>query len=108
MMAQVTLKALQDAIRQVDFHPDNELSYLAKLVEEVGEFARAMRTGVRWAETGDIKGTLDEELYDMLYYVAALANIYEVDLEAVLRAKDALSAQKYGHEPLLAYIDGDR
>lgn len=105
-MAEVTLKSLQHAIRQVDFRPDHRFHYLAKLMEEVGELARAMRQDVRWAETGQIKGTLDEELYDVLYYVAALANLYDVDLEAVMRVKDRLAAEKYGHEPLLAYIDG--
>lgn len=105
MMASVTLKALQYAIRQVDHRPDEEYFYLTKLVEEVGEVARALRSQVRWRDTGEIKGTLDEELFDVLYYVAALANLYEVDLEAVLRAKDALNAAKYDHAPLLAHIE---
>lgn len=105
-MADVTIRALQAYIRGKDFHPDLKLQYLQKLVEEVGELARAMRHDVHYAETKHIKGTIDEELYDILYYTLALANIYEVDLETVMRLKEPINAAKYGQLAQLNQLPG--
>lgn len=52
----------------------------------------------RLADTGQIKDTLDEELYDVLYYVLALANLYDVDLEECFRLKEEYNKSKYNHE----------
>jgi NTP pyrophosphatase (non-canonical NTP hydrolase) len=51
MESRLTLKALQDYIRQKDFNPDLKLQYLQKLVEEVGELAKAMRQDIRFTQT---------------------------------------------------------
>jgi NTP pyrophosphatase (non-canonical NTP hydrolase) len=94
--ANLTVKALQEYIKGKDHHPELKLQYLQKLVEEVGELARAMRKDVRYAQTQDIKGTLEEELYDVLYYIVALSNVYDVDLENVMKLKEPISSAKYG------------
>ena len=95
-MPDLTIRELQKVIRRKDYYPDRPLQYLQKLVEEVGELARAMRDGTRWADTGNIKGTIDEEFYDVLYYVTALANIYGVDLQTAMELKEPLNDIKYG------------
>jgi NTP pyrophosphatase (non-canonical NTP hydrolase) len=95
----LTLRALQAHIRAKDHDPTRRLEYLQKLVEEVGELARAMRHGARHAETRQIRGTVDEELYDVLYYVAAVANLYDIDLETAMRLKEPLNAARYGPAP---------
>lgn len=100
-MSGITLRELQAYIRNKDHHPALKLQYLQKLVEEVGELARAMRKDVRYSETHHIKGTLDEELYDVLYYVVALANTYDVDLEETMRLKEPIGAMKYGQQDKL-------
>lgn len=103
-MSNITLKELSDYIRQNDFHPDRKHSYLMKLVEEVGELSRMIRKvdfkqeKCRLADTGKIKDTLEEELYDVLYYVLALANLYDVDLEESFRLKEEYNKSKYEHE----------
>ena len=43
--------------------------------------------------TKAIKGTLEEELADVLYYVVALANVHKIDLE-----KAFLRKQKYNNK----------
>jgi NTP pyrophosphatase (non-canonical NTP hydrolase) len=48
--------------------------------EEVGELSRALRRGVRGRE-------LEREFADVLAWLATLASIADVDLEAVARAK---------------------
>lgn len=47
-------------------------------------------------ENDNIKGTIDEELYDVLYYVCALANVYNVDLEKCYTLKEKLNKEKWG------------
>ncbi len=95
-MSDLTLRALQRHIRQNDYQPEALLRYLQKLMEEVGELARAMQEGTLYRDSGDIKGTIDEELYDVLYYVAAIANLYDIDLESAVRLKETVNARKYG------------
>lgn len=95
-MAELTLRALQEYVRGKDHRPDFKLQYLQKLVEEVGELARAMRTEIRFHDTQDIKGTLDEELYDVLYYTVAIANLYDIDLQTVMGLKEPINSAKYG------------
>ncbi len=91
----LTLKALQEHIKQKDFHPELKHQYFLKLSEEVGELAKAIRKEKRLDDMGGIKGTIEEELYDVLYYIAALANVYGIDLEQCCRLKEAINAQKY-------------
>ena len=91
----ITLQTLQQNIKVNDFKPDQKYAYFLKLSEEVGELAEVIRKDRRLAETGAIKGTIEEELYDVLYYVAALANVYDIDLEQCCRLKGALNDQRY-------------
>ena len=71
----VTLRELQEFIRGKDYKPGLEHGYFMKLIEEIGELAEAIRSGKKLNEESDIKGTIGEELYDVLYYVLALANL---------------------------------
>jgi NTP pyrophosphatase (non-canonical NTP hydrolase) len=100
----ITLRNLQKYIRDKDHHPEMKLQYLQKLVEEMGELAKAMRKDIRYSHTQDIQGTLEEELYDVLYYVVALSNTYDVDLETVMRLKEPISSAKYGQMDKLEQI----
>jgi len=43
-----------------------------------------------------LKGTVAEELNDILYYVCALANVHEVDLTETHQLKEKLNEIKYG------------
>ena len=91
----ITVKHLQDHIRSKDYRPEDATLYYLKLSEEVGELARAMRKDQRPTEASPLKETIDEELWDVMYYVLALANCYGVDLEQVIPAKEALNNRKY-------------
>lgn len=92
---QTTIKYLQHYIRQKDCNPDALKDYFMKLTEEVGELSRAMRKGVKAAYETDMKGSIDEELWDVIYYALAIANIYGIDMEEVIRIKAALAEEKY-------------
>lgn len=72
------------------------MRYYLKLVEEVGELAEVIRKDARLEKNeGRIKGTIEEELCDVLYYVAALANVYDIDLESCFEQKDAINKVKW-------------
>jgi NTP pyrophosphatase (non-canonical NTP hydrolase) len=93
-----TIKALQSYIKAKDFHPELLDKYFLKLSEEVGELARAMRKNLRQSEPTQINETIDEELWDVIYYVLAIANVYGIDLEDVIVKKEAINREKYRSE----------
>lgn len=95
MDGKTTVKYLQNYIKQKDFKPELLKDYFLKLVEEVGELSRAMRKGFRAQNSDDIKGTIDEELWDVIYYAIAIANLYDIDLEEIIKKKAQLSEAKY-------------
>ena len=86
---------MQDYIRAKDHQPERRNDYFLKLAEEVGELARAMRRDLRPTAPAQVKETIEEELWDVMYYVLALANCYGIDLEAVIPQKEALNNTKY-------------
>ncbi len=90
-----TIAYLQSYIRSKDHHPEQAKDYFLKLSEEVGELANAMRKGLVRADGAPVKNTIDEELWDVIYYAVALANCYDIDLEAVIKEKEAINNVKY-------------
>jgi len=95
MDGRTTVKYLQNFIREKDYHPDLAKDYFLKLSEEVGELSRAMRKGLKAQNSNEIKGTIDEKLWDVIYYALAIANIYDVDIEQVIKVKSAMNESRY-------------
>ncbi len=93
----ITISYLQEYIKSKDFHPELKDRYFMKLAEEVGELARAMRKDLRPETEGAIKETVEEELWDVIYYILAIANTYDIDLEKIIPAKEKLNNAKYGN-----------
>ncbi|MBQ1550896.1 MAG: hypothetical protein IIZ67_02235 [Bacilli bacterium] len=94
-MKEITIKNLQECILKIDNTPNAIDKYFQKLVEEVGELSRAMRKDIRLENSNGIKGTVEEELYDVLYYVICLSNMYNIDLEKCAILKEELNKEKY-------------
>ena len=95
MDGKTTVKYLQNYIRQKDYNPELLKDYFLKLSEEVGELSRAMRKNIKAQNNIDIKGTIDEELWDVIYYAMAIANLYDIDLEQVIKAKEKMNQIRY-------------
>lgn len=91
----ITIKYLQQYIRSKDHAPQQKKEYFLKLTEEVGELAYAMRKDLRPKDDAQIKETIEEELWDVMYYLIALANCYNIDLERVIPMKEAINNEKY-------------
>ena len=94
-MNEITIAQLQKYIKEQDYNKDAKLGYFSKLVEEVGELSRAMRKNATPATESDFKGTIEEELYDVLYYVLAIANCYDIDIDKWIYIKEKLNDEKY-------------
>lgn len=95
MDGKTTIKYLQTFIRQKDYRPELLKDYFLKLTEEVGELSRAMRKGLKAPSPEEIKGTVDEELWDVIYYAIAMANLYDIDLEQVIKTKSRMNESRY-------------
>ncbi|TVR04646.1 MAG: nucleotide pyrophosphohydrolase [Deltaproteobacteria bacterium] len=67
------------------------LANLARLTEEVGELARELNHahGSKPKKTGESSGSVDEELGDIVFAAATLANSLGIDLEAAVRGSVA-------------------
>lgn len=95
MDGKTTIKYLQHYIRQKDFQPELQKDYFLKLAEEVGELSRAMRKGAKASDMAHLIGSIDEELWDVMYYALAIANLYDIDMEQVIKAKAEMSESRY-------------
>lgn len=100
MISNISIADLQKLIKQID-HKNNSIDkYFYKLTEEVGELASSIRKNKRLENDSDIKDTIEEELYDIIYYVVCLANIYNIDLEKCMILKEKLNAKKYNRKSI--------
>ena len=73
---------------------ENIQRLVLKLIEEFGELAENIRKDTRY-NGRNIKGTIEEELFDIFYYIIAIANDYNIDLEEIFKIKDELNKKKY-------------
>lgn len=94
----LTLSSLQSYIKQFDHWPEHKLTYFLKLMEEIGELAEVIRQDARMEPGGSIKGTIEEEISDVLYYIVALANVYDIDLETSFKLKDEINKVKWNRQ----------
>ena len=72
------IRYLQEYLREKD-HSAQVKDYFLKLTEEVGELGRAIRMDLPHGVGEDIKGTIDEEIWDVIYYALVIANCYGID-----------------------------
>lgn len=99
-MENINISELQKLIKQIGHKNNSVDKYFYKLSEEIGELAKAIRHNERMDENKNIKGTIEEELYDVLYYVICLANTYDIDLEQCVVLKEQLNAKKYNRKSI--------
>ena len=95
MSEPMTISYLQRYIRSKDHNPGHEMDYFLKLIEELGELSNMIYKGAPHAEGDQIKGSIEEELWDVIYYTLALANLYDVDLERWIPVKETLNNRRY-------------
>ncbi len=89
-----TVRYLQNYLLANNNHPESLDRFFLKLIEEVGELSVAMRKNLIRKEGDNVKGTIDEELWDIIYYVLIIANCYEIDMEEVIKLKEEINMTK--------------
>ena len=103
IMKGLTLNYLQKAIQKVDGITlgDSKLAdkYFMKFIEEVGELSECVRKNKRMVDN-NIKDTIEEELYDVLYYIICLANVYDIDIEKSIFLKENINSKKYNRKSI--------
>ncbi|MBL7497991.1 pyrophosphohydrolase [Frankia sp. CNm7] len=69
-----------------------------RLMEEAGELARAVRknNGHR-SQDGDLVGSIDEELADILIFACSIANRLDINLTQAIRDKEAFNETRTWH-----------
>lgn len=93
---QGTLEEKED-LRNEREKKDNIQRIVLKLIEEFGELAENIRKNTRF-NGKNIKGTIEEEVFDVFYYTIAIANEYRIELEKVFEIKDKINQEKYERE----------
>ena len=94
-----TLADFQSYVAQLEtergFEDQSARDKCLLLGEEVGELFKAVRKieGLK-VDTDSRFGTISEELADIFIYVCAIANRYNIDLEAAFRDKEAINHQR--------------
>lgn len=88
-----SLEKVQDNRSEAE-KKENFQRLVLKLIEEFGELAENIRKNLRY-KGDNIKGTIEEELFDIFYYIIAIANDYNIDLEEVFHIKDKINKEKY-------------
>ena len=92
----LTIRRLQECIKNIDHKTgDSNDKYMLKFMEEVGELAEVIRKDRRMGNEKRIKGTIEEELVDVLYYIVCLANINNIDIQECVFLKEELNCKKY-------------
>ena len=95
MKNDLTIRKLQECIKNIDHKNNSNDKYMLKLMEEVGELAEVIRKNKRMEKGESIKGTIEEELQDVLYCIVCLANINDIDLQECVYLKEKLNCEKY-------------
>lgn len=90
-----TINYLQEYIKAKDNHPELVKEYFLKLSEEVGELSEAIRKNKIRIKNSSVKGTIDEEIWNVIYYAISIANCYDIDLEKTIKDKEKINAEKY-------------
>lgn len=98
MESDLTIKKLQESIKNIDHKNNSNDKYMLKLMEEVGELAKVIRKNKRMEKGSSIKGTIEEELQDVLYYIVCLANINNIDLQECIYLKEKINCEKYNRK----------
>ena len=88
-----SLEKIQDNRSEAE-KKENSRRLVLKLIEEFGELAENIRKNLRY-NGENIKGTIEEELFDIVYYIIAIANDYNIDLEEIFHIKDKINKEKY-------------
>ena len=88
-----TLRDFQDYVKKLElqrgFIQQNAIEKCLLLGEEMGELFKAVRKAVKLKTDINANiGSIDEEIADMMIYLCAIANRFDIDIEQAFRKKE--------------------
>ena len=95
-----TLKDIQQYVKQLELErgfdkTTSNIQSALHLGEEIGELYKAIRKTEKMRVDSNSNFTsIEEELADILIYVSAIANRYNVDLEKAFRDKEEINKKR--------------
>ena len=93
----ITIKYLQEYLASKELDFDSKDAFL-KLIEEVGELADAMlRNPERATNEVNFKGSIEEELCDVIAICLYIANSYGIDMEKWIPVKEQMHNERWGN-----------
>ena len=88
-----TLRDFQEYVKKLElqrgFIQQNAIEKCLLLGEEMGELFKAVRKAVKLKTDINANiGSIDEEIADMMIYLCAIANRFDIDIEQAFRKKE--------------------
>ena len=97
-MQGITIGYLQKYLKSKDHNPELKHKFFLKLSEEVGELANAILRNPKKATEANIEGTIEEEIWDIMYYCLVLANCYDIDMEKWIPIKEKQNNERWNNK----------
>jgi len=96
---QPTLKEIQEYVEELEkergFSDTSVIQNCLQLGEEIGELFKAVRKSEKLKIDHNSTFTpVEEELADIIIYLAAIANRYNIDLETAFRNKEEINKKR--------------
>jgi len=95
-----TLKDFQKYVKELEiergFENEDVLKKCLLLGEEIGELFKAIRKKDKIIKVDHNSkfSSVDEELVDIVIYICAIANRFDIDLEKAFRAKEEINKKR--------------
>lgn len=93
LKADPTLRDFQEYVKRLEsergFTGQNAIEKCLLLGEEMGELFKAVRKTMKLKTDVNANiGSIDEEIADMMIYLCAIANRFDIDIEQAFRKKE--------------------
>lgn len=94
-----TFKDFQEYVEKLElqrgFSDQNAIEKCLLLGEEMGELFKAIRKAMKLkTDINSSIGSVKEEIADMLIYLCAIANRFEIDIEQAFREKEEINKKR--------------
>ena len=103
------ISEFQELMKELYFNRDSKRglnSTFLWFIEEIGEFAEALRHNLTEIDGIDYKKAklrIEEEMADILAWLSSLANLLNIDLQNAVREKYPNICKKCGFKPCRCY-----